>query len=69
MIRRHPRVCDLEVKSSDEVLNWDAIKDLEKEDISPKQELDKIPKALPANIRAKVMKKLLNTGWMAAANM
>ena len=60
MIRRHPHVFgDLEVKSSDEVLkNWDAIKDLEKEDISPKQELDKIPKALPANIRAeKVMKK------------
>ncbi len=65
MIRRHPHVFgDLEVKSSDEVLkNWDAIKDLEKEDISPKQELDKIPKALPANIRAeKVMKKAVKYG-------
>ncbi|TAH71562.1 MAG: nucleoside triphosphate pyrophosphohydrolase [Anaerolineaceae bacterium] len=65
MIRRHPHVFgDLEVESSEEVLkNWEDIKSQESEDIGPEHELLKIPKALPANIRAeKVHKKVVKFG-------
>jgi tetrapyrrole methylase family protein/MazG family protein len=65
MIRRHPHVFgDTEAKTSDEVLrNWENIKSKEREDITPKEELLKVPKALPANIRAeKVLKKAVKLG-------
>lgn len=65
MIRRHPHVFgDLDVESSEQVLrNWEDIKSLEKKDVSPKQELLKVPKALPANIRAeKTQKKAVKLG-------
>ena len=65
MIRRHPHVFgDLEVKSTEEVLdNWEDIKSKEKGTYSPEQELDSIPKALPANIRsAKIQKKAVDLG-------
>lgn len=60
MIRRHPHVFgDIEVDSSEEVLkNWEVIKSEEKKDAGREQELLKVPKALPAIIRAeKVIKK------------
>ncbi|NLO10575.1 MAG: nucleoside triphosphate pyrophosphohydrolase [Clostridiales bacterium] len=65
MISRHPHVFgDVEAKSSEEVLrNWEDIKSKEREDITPEKELLKVPKALPANIRAeKVQKKALKFG-------
>ncbi len=65
MIRRHPHVFgDIKVESSDEVLkNWEDIKSREREDTRPEQELLKVPKALPANIRAeKVQKKAAKLG-------
>lgn len=65
MIRRHPHVFgDVKADTAEEVLkNWDAIKDLEKDEKDPKKELEKIPKALPANIRAeKVQKKAVKFG-------
>ena len=65
MIRRHPHVFgDIEAKSSDEVLrNWEDIKSKERGDIGLAQELLKVPKALPANIRAeKVQKKAVKLG-------
>lgn len=65
MIRRHPHVFgDLKVKSQKEVLdNWEDIKSMEKESVSPKEEFYSIPKALPANIRsAKVQKKAVKLG-------
>ena len=65
MIRRHPHVFDnLEVKSSEEVLrNWEVIKSKEREEIRPDQDILKVPKALPANIRAeKVQKKAVKFG-------
>jgi len=65
MIRRHPHVFDnLEVKSSEEVLrNWEVIKSREREEIRPDQDILKVPKALPANIRAeKVQKKAVKFG-------
>lgn len=65
MIRRHPHVFgNTEVKSSDEVLrNWEDIKSRERDNNNPQQEILKIPKALPANIRAeKVQKKAAKLG-------
>lgn len=62
MVRRHPHVFGGSVAgTSEEVLkNWEDIKDKEKEDISLEQELLRVPKALPANIRAeKVLKKAI----------
>ena len=65
MIRRHPHVFgNTEVKSSEEVLkNWEDIKSRERENTNPEQEILKIPKALPATIRAeKVQKKSTKFG-------
>lgn len=65
MIHRHPHVFgDVQLKSSEEVLkNWEIIKSKERENPDPKQELEKIPKAFPAIIRAeKIQKKAVKYG-------
>jgi len=65
MLRRHPHVFgDAVAKTSQQVIeNWEAIKDKEKKDLSLKEELNSIPKSLPANIRAeKVIKKAVKYG-------
>ncbi len=65
MIRRHPHVFgNDEVESSEQVLkNWEEIKSKERMKIEPGHELEIVPKALPANIRAeKVQKKALKYG-------
>jgi len=66
MIRRHPHVFGNEnAKSADEALrNWEEIKSGEKGNPSLLEELQKIPKALPANIRAeKIQKKAAQAGF------
>lgn len=60
MIRRHPHIFgDVMVDSSREVLkNWEEIKKQEKNETSVLEGIQRVPKALPANIRAqKVIKK------------
>ncbi|WP_031516473.1 nucleoside triphosphate pyrophosphohydrolase [Desulfofalx alkaliphila] len=54
MIRRHPHVfSDLSLRTSDEVLvNWDKIKEEERQGEGAKSLLDNIPKGLPALARA-----------------
>lgn len=66
MIRRHPHVFgDVEADTSEEVLkNWDAIKKQEKKEKTIGESMQRIPKALPANIRAeKVQKKAAKVGF------
>ncbi len=66
MIRRHPHVFgSISVEDSQEVLNnWEEIKRQEKEEVTHTQGMKRIPKALPANIRAaKVQKKAAKTGF------
>ena len=66
MIRRHPHVFgDVEADTSEEVLkNWDAIKKQEKQEKTIGESMQRIPKALPANIRAeKVQKKAAKVGF------
>lgn len=65
MIRRHPHVFgEVRVQDSSEVIqNWEMIKSNEKEGASLIDELNQIPKALPANIRAeKIQKKAAKFG-------
>ncbi|NLL00375.1 MAG: nucleoside triphosphate pyrophosphohydrolase [Clostridiales bacterium] len=65
MIRRHPHVFgDTQAETSDQVLkNWEDIKSMERDNADPRYELKKIPKALPANIRAeKTQKKAVKYG-------
>ncbi|MDF2541917.1 MAG: hypothetical protein K0S47_1635 [Herbinix sp.] len=65
MIRRHPHVFgSVEVKDAEGVVkNWEEIKQKEKQE-SKAEELIRVPRALPANIRAeKVQKKAAKSGW------
>ncbi len=66
MIRRHPHVFgDVEAETSEEVLkNWDEIKKVEKKEKTLGESMERIPKALPANIRAeKAQKKAAKIGF------
>lgn len=63
MIFRHPHVfSDVTVSSVDEILeNWEELKKKEQKEISDKEELESVSKALPALLRAqKVIKKIKN---------
>jgi tetrapyrrole methylase family protein/MazG family protein len=65
MIRRHPHVFgNVTVEDSQEVINnWEDIKKLEKKTDNIADELQMVPKALPATIRAeKVQKKAAKAG-------
>ncbi len=65
MIFRHPHVFDQvkELTASKVLLNWDELKKKEKNITMESEELLKVPKALPANIRAeKVQKKAAKVG-------
>ena len=66
MVRRHPHVfADVSAETSEEVLkNWDEIKKTEKNEKTLGESMVRIPKALPANIRAeKVQKKAAKIGF------
>ena len=66
MVRRHPHVfADVSAETSEEVLkNWDEIKKTEKNEKTLGESMVRIPKALPANIRAeKVQKKAAKVGF------
>lgn len=66
MIHRHPHVFgSTEVKDASEVLeNWEEIKRKEKKEKTVMESIFRVPKALPANIRAaKVQKKAAKTGF------
>lgn len=66
LINRHPHVfSDVVVKDSDEVLtNWEAIKAKEKDVLSMTEAMERIPKVLPALMRAyKVQKKAAEVGF------
>ena len=66
MIRRHPHVFgDVEAETSEEVLkNWDAIKKEEKKEKTLGESMIRIPKSLPANLRAeKAQKKAAKIGF------
>ncbi len=66
MVRRHPHVFgNVEAETSEEVLkNWDAIKKEEKKEKTLGESMQRIPKALPSNIRAeKVQKKAAKVGF------
>ena len=65
MIRRHPHVFgDVIVNGSEDVLNnWDKIKEKEKAEKGPAEDILSIPKAFPAILRTqKVLKKTVNAG-------
>ncbi len=65
MIRRHPHVFgDVTVENAEGVLrNWDEIKKTEKNKGNVAEELQRVPKALPANIRAeKIQRKASKAG-------
>lgn len=65
MIRRHPHVFgDVTVENAEGVIrNWDEIKKTEKNKGNVAQELQRVPKALPANIRAeKIQRKAAKAG-------
>lgn len=66
MIRRHPHVFgDVTVNNSEDVLeNWDEIKKQEKNQETVVESIKRIPKALPANLRAeKVQNKAAKVGF------
>lgn len=66
MIRRHPHVfADVQVENSQEVLvNWDAIKALEKKEEKKKSLLDGVPPELPALMSAyKIQQKAAKVGF------
>ncbi len=66
MVRRHPHIFgDATVNDSGEVVqNWEAIKKAEKGEKTAMEGILRVPKALPANIRAaKVLKKAEAAGW------
>lgn len=66
MIRRHPHIFgEVKADSSREVLkNWEEIKKQEKNETSVLEGVQRVPKALPANIRAqKVLKKAAAAGY------
>lgn len=66
MIHRHPHVfSDTVVENSEEVLkNWEEIKKEEKKEESVSESMLRIPRALPANIRAmKVQNKAKSVGF------
>lgn len=66
MIHRHPHVFgNTVVKDSEGVIkNWEAIKREEKQEKSVKEAVTRVPRALPANIRAaKVQKKAREVGF------
>lgn len=66
MVSRHPHIFgDASVTTSEEVLDqWEAIKKKEKHETTIYESLKRVPKALPANIRAaKVQKKAAVTGY------
>ncbi len=66
MIRRHPHIFGGTQADSvqDIVLSWEEIKKQEKQETSLYESLNRIPKALPANMRAqKVLKKAASGGY------
>ena len=66
MVRRHPHVFgNVEAETSEEVLkNWDEIKKAEKKEKTLGESMLRLPKALPANIRAeKAQKKAAKVGF------
>ncbi len=66
LIRRHPHVFnEKEEKTPEEVMtNWNEIKKIEKNHISYSDDMKKIPKAMPALMRAiKVQKKAKEVGF------
>jgi len=66
LILRHPHVFgDVQVKNTEEVLNnWDKIKKQEKNQLTYKETLESVPKALPALMRAtKVQKRASKAGF------
>ncbi len=66
MITRHPHVFGTAyVKDDQEVLkNWEEIKKEEKKETTASESIVRVPKSLPANIRAeKVQKKALDAGY------
>ncbi len=66
MITRHPHVFGTAyVKDDQEVLkNWEEIKKEEKKETTVSESIVRVPKSLPANIRAeKVQKKALDAGY------
>lgn len=65
MIRRHPHVFgNVTVSNSEEVIsNWDNIKQQEKAERNPAEDILSIPKAFPAILRTqKVLKKTMKAG-------
>ena len=65
MIRRHPHVFgNVTVNNSEDVINnWDKIKEKEKSEKSPAEDILSIPKAFPAILRTqKVLKKTIRAG-------
>ncbi|QUI25545.1 nucleoside triphosphate pyrophosphohydrolase [Vallitalea pronyensis] len=66
LIRRHPHVFQAkEQKTPDEVtIKWDEIKKIEKNHVSYSDDMKKVPKAMPALMRAaKVQKKARDVGF------
>lgn len=66
MVNRHPHVfASTKVEDTEEVLrNWEEIKRQEKKETTASESIIRIPKALPANIRAyKVQKKAAKYGF------
>ncbi len=66
LINRHPHVfADVDVENSDEVLtNWEAIKREEKDNESVTDSMERMPKGLPALMRAyKIQKKAAGVGF------
>lgn len=66
MIRRHPHVFkDIHVDDADEVLvNWEAIKNEEKQETTVSQSINNIAKSFPPLLRAeKVQKKMAKVGF------
>ncbi len=66
MIRRHPHVFgDVNVNNSEEVLlNWEQIKQQEKQEATVSEGMKQVPRAFPATIRAeKVQKKAAKIGF------
>ena len=66
MIRRHPHIFgDSSVDGSGQVAqNWEAIKRQEKHETTAYEGIARVPRALPANIRAaKILKKAEAAGW------
>ena len=66
LIRRHPHVFGLSDKNSENgvAVQWDEIKRKEHNEITIGESLEKVPKAMPASMRAtKVQKKVTKAGF------